>query len=192
MIAKTIYKIVNKFLSKKSKKAKTIYQYCTAFPSETVQAQTFSTELIYQVGQAVAKEMIKYNVNIWLAPGINIQRHQLCGRNYKYYSEDPYLTAKCASALTKGVQENNHLAVTIKHFCCNNQEDNRFYTSSKINERSLREIYLKAFKLTFKETSPKCLMTSYNKVNGTYVNSSELINIILRNEFSFNGLIMTD
>lgn len=137
--------------------------------------------------------MRKYGVGIWLAPGMNIQRFPLCGRNFEYYSEDPILSANMASALSRGVQKEGDCAVTIKHFCCNNQEDNRRKNSSEVNERALREIYLKVFKLTIRDGKPKCVMSSYNKVNGTYVNSTyNLITNTLRNEFGFNGLVMTD
>ncbi len=191
--AKKLFRFLDRLWSKTSKKAQLVYQFCTAWPSATVQAQTFSPELIRKIGIAVSCEMQQYKVGIWLAPGMNIQRHPLCGRNYEYYSEDPMLTAEMASALTLGVQSNERCAVTIKHFCCNNQEDNRMKSSSEVNERALREIYLKAFKLTVRKAKPKCVMSSYNKVNGTYVNSSyDLITNILRCEFGFDGVVMTD
>lgn len=191
--AKRIFALVEKLLSHKSKKAKVQYQYCTAWPSATVQAQTFSLNLIQNIGHAIAKEMKKFGISIWLAPGMNIQRFPLCGRNYEYYSEDPILTANMAIAINNGVQAEKNCAVTIKHFCCNNQENNRMKNSSEINERALREIYLKAFKIAIKNSHPICLMSSYNKLNGKYVNSSyELITNVLRNEFGFDGVIMTD
>lgn len=191
--AKKLFALLDRIWSRKSKKAKDVYQFCTAWPSATVQAQTFSPDLIEREGIAVAEEMQKYGVGIWLAPGMNIQRHPLCGRNFEYYSEDPLISAKMASALTRGVQKNGKCAVTIKHYCCNNQEDNRMKSSSEVNERALREIYLKAFKETIRESSPKCVMSSYNMVNGTYVNSSyDLIVNTLRCEFGFEGVVMTD
>lgn len=191
--AKKLFRFLDRIWSKTSKKAKFVYQFCTAWPSATVQAQTFSPALVRQIGIATSCEMQQYKVGIWLAPGMNIQRYPLCGRNYEYYSEDPILTAEMASALTLGVQSDERCAVTIKHFCCNNQEDNRMKSSSEVNERALREIYLKAFKLTVRKAKPKCVMSSYNKVNGTYVNSSyDLITNILRCEFGFDGVVMTD
>lgn len=193
IIAKKLFAFFDKMWSKHSKKAKIVHQFCTAWPVAAVQAQTFSPSLIEKIGQAVALEMTKYGVGIWLAPGMNIQRHPLCGRNFEYYSEDPILTASMASAVTVGVQSNPHCAVTIKHFCCNNQEDNRMKSSSEVNERAMREIYLKAFKITIRNSRPKCVMSSYNKVNGKYVNSTyELITNVLRNEFGFDGVVMTD
>lgn len=191
--AKKFFYYLDKLWSTKSKRAKDVYQYCTAWPTATVQAQTFSPELIVEAGEAVSREMVKFGVKIWLAPGMNIQRHPLCGRNFEYYSEDPVLTAAMASAITEGVQKDPRCAVTIKHYCCNNQEDNRMKSSSEVNERALREIYLKAFKTVLRDSNPKCVMSSYNKVNGTYVNSSKsLISDVLRCEFGFDGVVMTD
>lgn len=191
--AKKFFSLLDRIWSAKSKRAKDVYQYCTAWPTATVQAQTFSPSLVEEAGRAVAREMVRYGVKIWLAPGMNIQRHPLCGRNFEYYSEDPVLTATMARAITAGVQQDSRCAVTIKHYCCNNQEDNRMKSSSEINERALREIYLKAFKLTLRDADPKCVMSSYNKVNGTYVNSSRsLIADVLRSEFGFDGVVMTD
>lgn len=191
--AKKLFAFLDGIWSRRSGKAEEKWQLCTAWPSATVQAQSFLPEIVEKVGKATSEEMEKYGVGIWLAPGMNIQRHPLCGRNFEYYSEDPVLSAKMASALTRGVQSSDRCAVTIKHYCCNNQEDNRMKSSSEVNERALREIYLKAFKLTVRDSRPKCVMTSYNKVNGTYVNSSyDLIVNTLRCEFGFDGLVMTD
>ena len=191
--AKKFFAWLDGIWSKHSKRAKKVYQFCTAWPTATIQAQTFSPELIKEAGRAIPREMVKYGVAVWLAPGMNIQRHPLCGRNFEYYSEDPVLTAEMASAVVSGVQEDPRSAVTIKHFCCNNQEDNRMKSSSEINERAIREIYLKAFKLVVKKANPKCVMSSYNKVNGIYVNSSrDLITHTLRCEFGFDGIVMTD
>lgn len=187
--AKTFFRFLDRIWSSKSKKAKDVYQYCTAWPTATVQAQTFSPSFIEEAGRAVAKEMVKFGVKIWLAPGMNIQRHPLCGRNFEYYSEDPVLTAAMAKAITAGVQQDPRCAVN----CCNNQEDNRMKSSSEVNERALREIYLKAFKMTVRDARPNCVMSSYNKVNGIYVNSSKsLIADVLRSEFGFDGVVMTD
>lgn len=191
--SKRIFRLIEKIWSKKSRKAKTVNRFCTAWPSATVQAQSFFPGLVQKIGAATAEEMRQFGVQIWLAPGMNIQRFPLCGRNYEYYSEDPLLSAKMASALTLGVQANPNCAVTIKHYCCNNQEDNRMKSSSEINERALREIYLRAFGRTVREAHPKCVMSSYNKVNGVYVNSRhDLISDVLRGEFGFDGVVMTD
>lgn len=191
--AKKLFAWLDRIWGRHSKRAKQVYQFCTAWPVAAVQAQTFSPALIKEAGRAISAEMVRYGVGIWLAPGINIQRHPLCGRNFEYYSEDPVLTAAMACAVVSGVQEDSRCAVTVKHFCCNNQEDNRMKSSSEINERAMREIYLKAFKLVVKNARPECIMSSYNKVNGTYVNSSsDLINGVLRCEFGFEGVVMTD
>lgn len=193
IVAKKLFAALDRIWSKKSRNARDVYQFCTAWPSATVQAQSFSPAIVEEVGKAVAKEMAKFGVGIWLAPGMNIQRYPLCGRNFEYYSEDPLLTAELASALTRGVQSHPGCAVTIKHYCCNNQEDNRMKSSSEVNERALREIYLKAFLKTVADARPKCVMTGYNKVNGTYVNSSyDLIVNVLRREAGFDGVVMTD
>ena len=169
------------------------YHFATAFPVGIVLAQSFNLDLLYEIGKAVSKEMDKFNIDIWLAPGINIMRFPLCGRNFEYYSEDPLLAGKLASSLSLGVSESKKHSVTFKHYCCNNQEDNRMKCDSRLYERELREIYLKPFKIAIKEGNSKAIMTSYNKVNGIYSNSSyDLINNVLRNEFNYHDLIMTD
>ena len=170
-----------------------VYQFTTAFPVGLALAQSWNTKLVEHVGDAVGKEMERYGVTYWLAPGMNIHRNPLCGRNFEYYSEDPLLTGKMAAAMSRGVQSHRGCFVTIKHFCCNNQEDNRNRTNANVNERALREIYLRGFRIAVQEGHARALMTSYNKVNGTYVNNSyELITKVLRNEWGFDGLVMTD
>ncbi len=170
-----------------------VYQFATSFPVGTALAQSWNTGLIERVGQAVGKEMEAYGVTYWLAPGMNIHRNPLCGRNFEYYSEDPLLTGKMAAAMSRGVQSRRGCYVTVKHFCCNNQEDNRNRTNANVNERALREIYLKGFEIAVKEGKPKALMTSYNRLNGTYVNNSyDLLTDVLRNEWGFDGVVMTD
>lgn len=170
-----------------------VYQFTTAFPVGLALAQSWNTKLVERVGDAVGKEMERYGVTYWLAPGMNIHRNPLCGRNFEYYSEDPLLTGKMAAAMSRGVQSHRGCFVTIKHFCCNNQEDNRNRTNANVNERALREIYLRGFRIAVQEGHARALMTSYNKVNGTYVNNSyELITKVLRNEWGFDGLVMTD
>lgn len=177
----------------KKRTRKVYYQYATAFPAETLAAQTFDEELLREMGRAVGEEMEEFGVTFFLAPAMNIQRNPLCGRNYEYYSEDAYLSGRLAAAVTNGVQERKGRYATLKHFACNNSETERNMSSSNLNERTLREIYLKAFKIAVRESKPKSIMASYNMVNGEYVcNSYELLTDILRNEFGFEGLVMTD
>lgn len=170
-----------------------VYQFVTSFPVGLALAQSWNTALVERVGEAVGREMERYGVTYWLAPGMNIHRNPLCGRNFEYYSEDPLVTGKMAAAMSRGVQSRRGCFVTIKHFCCNNQEDNRNRTNANVNERALREIYLRGFRIAVQEGHAKALMTSYNKVNGVYVNNSyDLITKVLRNEWGFDGLVMTD
>jgi beta-glucosidase len=169
------------------------YQYCTAFPVGTVMAQTWNRDLMQRFGEAVALEMEAFHVNLWLAPGLNIHRNPLCGRNFEYYSEDPFLSGTLAASVTKGVQCHKGCGVTIKHFACNNQEDNRMGVDVKISERTLREIYLRGFEIAVKEGQPAAIMSSYNLVNGVHAaNSKDLCTRIARKEWGFDGVIMSD
>ena len=169
------------------------FRYATAWPVEILLAQNWNTALLEQVGKAVGEEMIAFGVSVWLAPGMNIHRNPLGGRTFEYYSEDPLLTGKLAAALTRGVQSNPGAAVSVKHFCCNNIEDNRNGMSANLSQRALREIYLKGFEIVVRESSPATVMSSYNRVNHVYnANSPQLLNDILRCEWGFRGLVMTD
>lgn len=173
--------------------ADTYYQYCTAFPVGTALAQTWDPELLETFGRAVAEEMEEFHVDLWLAPGMNIQRNPLCGRNFEYYSEDPLLSGIMAAAVTRGVQSRPGCGVTIKHYACNNQEDNRMGVDVCVSQRTLREIYLRGFEIAVKESRPAAVMSSYNLVNGVHAaNSRDLCTTLVREEWGFDGVIMSD
>lgn len=164
----------------------------TAWPCATLLACTWDPDLIYQVGAGGGAELCENNLGIWLAPALNIHRDPMCGRNFEYYSEDPLIAGKCAAAATRGIQSQN-VAVSIKHFACNNKEANRFGSDSRISERALREIYLKGFEIVVKESDPWTFMSSYNLLNGLHTSESyELLTEILRNEWGFKGMVTTD
>lgn len=173
--------------------ADTYYQFCTAFPVGTAPAQSWDPDLLVQVGRAVSREMDGFHVDLWLAPGMNIQRNPLCGRNFEYYSEDPLLTGTLAAAITAGVQESGRHGVTLKHFACNNQEDNRMAVDARVSERALREIYLRGFEIAVKAAAPAAVMSAYNCINGVHAaNSRDLCTVVLRQEWGFAGLVMSD
>ena len=170
-----------------------VYRYATAWPVEMLLAQTWNKELLESIGKAVGEEMLQFGITIWLSPGMNIHRNPLGGRAFEYYSEDPVLTGELAASLTKGVQSHKGLGVSLKHFCCNNTEDNRNGISSNVSERALREIYLKGFEIAVKKSQPKTVMSSYNMLNHIYTaNCHDLLTDILRSEWGFEGLVMTD
>ena len=169
------------------------YQYCTMIPVATSLASTWNLDLIGTLGRLVGEEMEEFGVNLWLAPGMNIHRNPLCGRNFEYYSEDPLVTGLCAAYDTLGVQSVDGKGVTIKHFACNNQEDNRMFSNSHVSVRALRDIYLRGFELAVKIAQPFCVMTSYNLLNGIHTaNNYELIQNVLRDEWDYEGAVMTD
>ena len=169
------------------------YQYCTAIPIGWALAQSWNFDLVKQAADMVGAEMEKFGIDIWLAPAMNIHRNPLCGRNFEYYSEDPVLTGRTASAITQGVQAHRGKGVSIKHFAANNQEDNRYCTNAHISERALREIYLRGFEICIREAQPMTIMTSYNLINGIHsANSYDLLETVTRQEWGYEGTIMTD
>ncbi|MBO4668007.1 MAG: glycoside hydrolase family 3 C-terminal domain-containing protein, partial [Bacilli bacterium] len=178
---------------KPNKKDKLLYQYCTAFPVGTALASSFNKQLVEKVGQSIAREMEKYYVTYFLGPAMNIHRNPLCGRNFEYYSEDPVVSGLIGAAMIKGVESIPGCYATMKHFACNNQEENRNKTNANVSIRALREIYLRGFEIAVKEGRPSAVMSSYNKINGVYSpNNGHLLNDILRNEWGYRGLVMTD
>ena len=168
-------------------------QYCTAIPIGTAIAQSFNLEFAKTCGDVVGGELEIFGVNLWLAPALNIHRTALCGRNFEYYSEDPVISGLFAAAVTKGVQSHPGRGVTLKHYAANNQETNRYFSNSYVSQRAMREIYLKGFQIAIRESAPKAIMTSYNLLNGIHTSESrELCTDILRSEFGFEGVCMTD
>ena len=164
----------------------------TAWPCATLLAATWDPELTARVGAAAAAEVKENNISVWLAPAVNIHRSPLCGRNFEYYSEDPLLTGRLAGAMVRGIQS-QHIAATVKHFACNNKETNRKYSDSRLSQRALREIYLRAFEIIVREEQPWAIMSSYNVVNGRRASESrELLTDILRDEWGYTGLVMSD
>ncbi|MBR3036909.1 MAG: glycoside hydrolase family 3 C-terminal domain-containing protein [Lachnospiraceae bacterium] len=183
-----------KLMSRGPKQGTKIYeQYATAIPIGTAIAQSFDPAFAGKCGDIVGEEMEHFGIQLWLAPGMNIHRNPLCGRNFEYYSEDPFLTGKTAAAIVKGVQQHQNCGATIKHLFANNQELDRYFHNAHISERAIREIYLKGFEICVREADPKAIMTSYNLVNDVHTSEdSELIKGVVYSEWGYRGIVMTD
>ena len=192
LLPKPVTLLIN-LTSRPPRGAKVYEQYTTALPIGTAIAQSWDPKFAYLCGDIVGSEMEIFHVDLWLAPALNIHRSVLCGRNFEYFSEDPLVSGKFAAALTRGVQSHKGKGVTIKHYAANNQETNRYGNSSNASERVLRELYLRGFEICIRESRPLAVMSSYNLINGVHTSeSAELCQDILRSEFGFKGLLMTD
>lgn len=161
-----------------------------AYPCYQMLSQTWNLEMAHKMGRAIADDCIDHNVDVLLGPGVNIKRTPLCGRNFEYFSEDPYVAGMFGKSFIEGVQE-GHVGTSLKHYCCNNREFSRYWLSSEVDERTLRELYLKPFQIAV-QAKPWTVMTSYNLVNGVRMSANKELNAVLRNEFGFDGVIVSD
>ena len=193
LLPKGIVRAANRFSPKPGRRDTVHEQNATALPVETALAQSWNLEFAEVCGDIIGREMTHFNIDLWLAPALNIQRDVRCGRNFEYLSEDPLVSGLFAAALTKGVQRHPGRGVTLKHYAANSQETNRYNNNSVLSERALREIYLRGFEIAVRESDPAAVMSSYNLVNGTHTSMHRgLLIDILRRQFGFDGIVMTD
>lgn len=162
------------------------------FPTASCSACSFDQDLLHEMGVALGDKCIRENVSVILGPGVNMKRSPVCGRNFEYFSEDPLLAGEMAQGLINGIQSKG-IGASLKHFACNNQEFGRMVNDSNVDDRTLREIYFPAFERAVKKSNPYTVMCSYNKINGTYSSNNKwLLTDVLRNEWDYNGLVITD